>query len=100
MAKTYKTEDAVFRLLDKRYPAESHALFRQVADSTGYGQKRYADAVAFGLWPSRGLEIEGLEIKVSRQDWLNELKNHAKSADIQAYCHRWWIVAGDRSIVK
>lgn len=90
----------MLRLLEKRYPSDRYALFPQVADSTGSAGRRYADAIAFGLWPSRGLEIQGFEIKVSRADWLRELKDHGKSASVQAYCHRWWIVAGDKSIVK
>jgi len=45
------------------------------------------------MWPSRGLEINGFEIKASRSDWLRELKNPAKAEAIAAYCDRWWIVA-------
>lgn len=51
-------------------------------------------------WPSRGLEVLGFEIKVSRQDWLKELKQPEKSQAVQRYCDRWWIVAGHRDIVK
>lgn len=100
MAKEYKSEGAVFRLLERRYPEPQYAIFPQVADETGYRQSRWADAIAFGLWPSRGLEIEGFEIKVSRSDWLSELKDPSKSSAIQRYCHRWWIVAGSRKIIK
>lgn len=100
MAKEYKSEGAVFRLLERRYPESQYAIFSQVADETGARQSRWADAIAFGLWPSRGLEIEGFEIKVSRSDWLSELKDPSKSSAIQRYCHRWWIVAGSRKIIK
>lgn len=100
MAKEYKDAAALYRLLERRYPDSQYALFPEVADSTGYGQSRWADAVAFNLWPSRGLEISGFEIKVSRSDWLSELKDHEKSSAVQRYCHRWWIVAGSRKLVK
>jgi len=30
------------------------------------------------LWPSGGLEIHGHEVKVSRSDWLRELKEPEK----------------------
>lgn len=65
----------------------------EVGDATGTRQTRWADAVAMNLYPSRGLEIHGFEVKASRSDWLSELKNPAKSAPVQQYCDRWWIVA-------
>ena len=90
----------MYRLLRARYDERAWALFPQVADSTGHSNRRYADAIAFGLWASRGHEIHGFETKVSRGDWLNELNQPDKSAPIQNFCHRWWIVAGDRKLVK
>jgi hypothetical protein len=62
--------------------------------------ERYADAVAVNLWPSRGLEVHGFEIKAKRGDWTRELKNPDKSVAIQQYCDRWWVVAGGRNIVQ
>ena len=100
MPNVYKSEGEVFNLLRVKYPERQYALLSQVADATGAAQSRWADAIAFGLWPSRGLEIEGFEIKVSRSDWLSELNAPDKSAAIQRYCHRWWIVAGSRDIVR
>jgi len=49
--------------------------------------------VAMNLFPSRGLAIHGVEIKVSRSDWLSELKKPGKSAPIQQYCDFWWLAA-------
>lgn len=79
--------------LRERYPANSHALMFEVGNGTGFQTRRHADAVAMGLWPSRGLEIEGIEIKISRGDWKRELADHAKSDAVQRYCDRWWIAA-------
>jgi hypothetical protein len=56
--------------------------------------------VAVNLWPSRGLEVLGFEIKASRRDWVKELKQPSKSAAIQKYCDRWWVVAGGANIVQ
>ena len=53
-----------------------------------------------GLWPSRGLYLTGFEIKVSRQDLLNELKNPAKADSIARYCDFWYLVLGDKNIIK
>lgn len=79
--------------LRERYPATSHALMFEVGNSTGAATSRHADAVAMGLWPSRGLEVEGVEIKVSRSDWKRELLDHGKADAIQRFCDRWWIAA-------
>lgn len=56
--------------------------------------------MAVNLWPSRGLEVLGFEIKARRGDWTKELRDPSKSAPIQKYCDRWWVVAGGRNIVK
>lgn len=80
-------------LIRARYPANEYAMFLNVPDSTGARERRRADAVAINLWPSRGLELEGFEIKVDRRDWLRELKDPAKADVVCRYCHRWWIVA-------
>lgn len=74
-----------------RYPVGSHALLWEVANGTGGNTRRFADAVAIGLWPSHGHAIEGIEIKVSRSDLLNELKNPEKSQPVYQYCNRWWL---------
>jgi hypothetical protein len=91
---------SVHSALAKRYTAPQWALAFEVADSTGYGKSRSADAVAMGLWPSRGLEVHGIEIKVSRADWLRELRDPAKSAPIQRYCDRWWLAVASADIVQ
>lgn len=87
------TSDDVIRLLRTRYAAPAWALVEQVGNATGYGTSRHADALAMGLWPSRGLELLGFEVKVSRSDWTRELKNPEKAEPIAAYCDRWYIVA-------
>lgn len=79
--------------LRARFCGPEWALFFEVADATGARHRRWADAVAINLFPSRGLEIHGFEVKVSRSDWLRELKNPEKSVPVQQYCDRWWIVA-------
>lgn len=82
-----------------RYTSPEHALFFEVSDAAGFGASRRADAVAMSLWPSRGLLVHGFEIKESRADWLRELRNPAKSAPVQKYCDRWWVVVSDGAIV-
>ena len=93
-----KTAD-VKAALRSRFCAPEWALFFEVGDATGVQHNRWADAVAMNLYPSRGLEVHGFEIKVSRSDWLRELKNPAKSAPVQRFCDRWWVVAPDGVIL-
>jgi hypothetical protein len=83
----------IYAALRLRYCAPEWALMFEVANGTGSNIRRYADAVAMNLFPSRGLELHGFEIKVSRGDWQRELKNPEKAETISQYCERWWIVA-------
>jgi hypothetical protein len=46
------------------------------------------------------MEVHGIEIKVSRMDWLRELRKPNKSTAIQKYCDRWWVVVSDKEIVN
>lgn len=84
------TAAGVRAALKLRYPPSSHALLWEVAPSTG-GGTRYADAVAFGLWASHGHMIEGVEVKVSRGDFLAEMKQPEKSEPVMRFCNRWWL---------
>lgn len=83
---------AINAALRARFCPPEWALFFEVADATGARQNRWADAVAMNLYPSRGLSICGFEVKVSRSDWLRELKTPSKSEPVQQYCDTWAIV--------
>lgn len=88
----------VCRALKLRYPVQSHALMFEVAPSTG-GGTRYADAVAVGLWNSHGHKVEGIEVKVSRSDFLSEMRQPEKSAPVFKFCDHWWL-ACPKDMVK
>lgn len=95
------TEAEVAKVLHIRYCSPEWAFLTQVRNQTGFSRDvRTADAIAMNLYPSRGMEINGFEIKVSRNDWLNELKNPEKSAELQQFCHKWWVVVPDRNFIK
>lgn len=70
----------------------------EVAPRTG-GGTRYADAVAFNLWESRGHSLIGFEIKVSRGDWLRELKSPEKAEPVMKFCDFWYVIA-PRGVVE
>lgn len=95
---TVTKADELRTMMKLRYPAPEYALFEEVY--AGIGGTRRTDMVAMGLFPSRGLLLHGFELKVSRNDWLTELKNHAKAEEMYVYCDHWWLVVGDRNIVK
>jgi hypothetical protein len=44
--------------------------------------------------------LHGFEVKVSRADWLRELKDPEKCERWKRYCDRWWLVVPDLNIVK
>lgn len=71
-----------------------------VRDAAGFSAVRTADAVAMDLWPSKGLELHGHEVKVSRADWLCELRKPEKATAVGRYMDRWWLVVPDRGIVR
>lgn len=73
----------------KRFPPQEYAVLFEVADATGAVARRYADAVVMSLWPSRGMEIHGIEIKVSRSDYRREAADPAKAESVARYCDKW-----------
>lgn len=84
----------IVEALRKRYPEPAYALITEVRNSTGYARSRtgYADAIAMGCWPSRGLDVQGFEFKTDRGDWLREWKNPIKADQFVKYCDYWWVV--------
>ncbi len=70
-----------------------YAFMRQVRNSSGFNANRTFDGVAVGLWPSRGHDIHVYEVKVSRSDWLHELRQPKKADDAARVADRFSIVA-------
>lgn len=86
-------------MVRKRFDAPEWACMLEVAPNTG-GGTRYADAVAVNLWSSRGHAVIGVEIKVSRSDWLRELKKPEKAeTSVYRFCDKWYLVA-PKGVVK
>ena len=54
--------------LRRHYAAPEAAICFEVAQGTGTHARRHLDAVAMELWPSRGLALIGIEIKVDYYD--------------------------------
>jgi hypothetical protein len=91
--KPYVSTEALRVAMTRQWKAPIHAIMWEVGDATGARHTRLADAVIMGLWPSRGIDLEGVEIKTHRSDWLRELANPAKAEQIARYCDFWWVHA-------
>ena len=90
----------IIEALKARFGAPAYAFLTEVPDGTGAQKFRTADALAMSLWPSRGLELFGFEVKASRTDWLKERDEPEKAERICQYCDRWYLVVGSKDIVK
>lgn len=44
--------------------------------------------------------FHGHEVKVSRSDWLTELRDPTKAEAFARHMHFWWLVVSDKSIVR
>lgn len=51
-----------------------------------------ADFIAINAWPSRGFEIIGYEVKVSRTDWVREQQRPEKAERFWRHCHQWSLI--------
>lgn len=99
------TERDVLNLLHQRYcqvvgNGPRYAIAEHVRSAAGFDARRTADCIVMDLWPSKGLAMHGHEIKVSRSDWLTELKDPDKAEAFKPYMDYWWLVVSDRAIVK
>lgn len=81
-----------------KYAAPAWAYFEEVSSGTGVYHRRTADGLAVSLWPSRGYETHGFELKVYRGDFLKEMKDPEKAEAIFKYCDRWWLVCPNKLV--
>lgn len=75
------------------HPVASGPFCRRFGIRPGYSRTvRTADAIAFSLWPSRGLYATGYEIKVSNAGLNKEFKEPEKAEEIARFCRMWFVV--------
>lgn len=86
----------------KRYfgRGDSAAVLFEVSNGTGAHARRHLDCIVFDLWPSRGLSLHGIEVKVSRSDFRREIANGAKAEEVAQYCDYFSIAAPVGTIPK
>lgn len=86
--------------IDTNGGAPSHVVIEEVAPGVGWsGAMRWADVLVLGMWPSKGLTLEGYEVKASKADLKKELRDPAKHRATARYCDYWWLVVWDESLL-
>jgi len=97
---TLQSEGDILLALRDHFNPKEYVVLPQVRNGAGFNSTRTADALVMSTWPSRGLNLYGVEIKVSRGDWLRERGKPEKADEIAAYCDYWFLAVGHESIVK
>lgn len=84
--------------LTRHFPHPEFGIVFEVAQATGFDAHRHIDAVAMDTWPSRGLALHAIEIKVSSSDWKREKADPAKAEQLARFCDYFWVAAPRRLI--
>ena len=106
------------------YVGREFARAEHVPVGLGFERSRIADFLAVRMFLSHGYEhlstaersrlaregvqywrdktptLIGHEVKVSRSDWLAELRDPEKAEAWKRYCHGWYLVVSDAAIVR
>lgn len=64
-----------------------------VRNDAGFYCQRTADMIAMDMYPGTGNALHGHEVKVSRSDWLSELRKPEKWLPFSEVVDYWWVVA-------
>lgn len=94
LAARYNTERA--GTIADRWVRAEHVRSSQ---AMGYQQIRVADFIAVDKYRSTQA-MHGHEVKVSRSDWLTELRDLSKAEAIKRFCDYWWLVVPDITVVR
>lgn len=95
------TADDIRRGLERRY-RDGWVVLHEVPSKMGpmpsakddpQGSKRYLDTVAVGMYRSTDYAIVGHEIKVSRADWLSEIRTPEKAGAFDHLVTEFYAVA-------
>ncbi len=90
------TADAVKSLITRRHDTTGGewAVFLELRNGTGWvGQTRSIDVFAMNTWPSGKFRRVGYEVKISRSDFLREMKDPDKRAWAMEVCNEFWFAA-------
>ena len=98
------TSEQLRKLIRDKYKTPENSFNRavileEVPNGTGGHQSRWIDVAVFEMWPSKGLSRQAFEIKVSRSDFLNELRQPEKHQWCKDCFHYFWFVA-PKDVIK
>lgn len=102
------TERDMLNLLLTRYNSERRGTLadryvraEHVRSTQFIGRKfiSVADFMAIDKYATTQALI-GHEVKVSRADWLTELRDLSKAERIKEFCTHWYLVVSDASVIK
>lgn len=91
--------EQVREILTRRWPDSEYLSIAEAPEESSRGGRKI-DLLVVSLWPSRGLDIDAVEIKVSVSDWRRELKRAAKADFWWRHSHRFWVAAPADVAVK
>jgi hypothetical protein len=73
-----------------RWPDSEYLHIAEAPEQADRGGRKL-DVLVISLWRSRGLQLDGVEVKVSLSDWKRELANGAKADWWWRHVHRFWL---------
>lgn len=87
------------------YEALRYVGARHVRINPGFSERgdRIADFIALDCWRGTGPTphpLLGFEVKVSRSDYLSEIRDLSKSEPFRRVCSEWYLVVSDKAIVR
>jgi hypothetical protein len=88
------TAKEVVSALRAHHPSPEWAVFTELRAGTGYGKRseQRIDLWAIDCYPSKQCRRLAYEVKVSRQDFLNELKDPLKRRGALLLSNEFWFV--------
>jgi hypothetical protein len=90
----------VLGLVRKRHEGDGWLVFDELANAPGFQSKRYADALALGVWASTKYEAHLYEFKISREDLKRELRDPTKAEAVGKFCTYWWLVVANEDVLR
>lgn len=89
-----KSSDVIDMLVRHHFNDPSTLELREFRPSMGWkGEHRWIDLWVLQLSPAKGMLAHSVEVKVSRSDWLRELKQPLKRRPMEAVSNFAWVAA-------
>ena len=82
-----------------RYVCATHVRI-EGGYASSFGTTRTCDFLALDTTASRDYVLHVAEVKVSRADWLSELRDPEKARTFTRHCDYWWLAVGDATVTR